>query len=187
MNIQHLNLKFFVENPAAVDLADFISIFNGWIQARFGEETLVDVADYRQVFAGPGVILIGHEANYSLDNTGNRLGLLYNRKAQLAGALQDRLTQAARAALHACRRLEAERGLKFDGREAQLLVNDRLSAPNTAETFSVLAPELESFFGRLYGGAAYTLERNPDPRERFTVTAQAATHFEVEALLKNLN
>ena len=31
--------------------------------------------------AGPGVMLIGHQADYSVDNTDDRLGVRYNRKA----------------------------------------------------------------------------------------------------------
>ena len=62
----------------------------------FGE-LLLDVADYRHVPAGPGVMLIGNEGDYSVDNTGDRLGIRYNRKAALDGDNQDRLRQAARS------------------------------------------------------------------------------------------
>lgn len=186
MDIQHLNVKVFVENYQDVERTDFVTIFNNWIQRRVGEELLVDVADYRHVFAGPGVILIGHEANYSLDSTGNRLGLLYNRKAPVSGTAPERLAQAVRSALLACRRLETENHLKFSGREVQLLINDRLVAPNTEETFAALAPELRTLFDQLYGGEEYALDRNPDPRERFTVSARTAAAFDAATLLKNL-
>jgi hypothetical protein len=186
MDVQHLNIKFFVANPEAVNLEDFLTIFNGWIQKRATDELLVDVADYRHVYAGPGIVLIGHEANYGLDNTGNRLGLLYNRKAPLNGNPQDRLARVVRTALLACQRLEKENKLKFNGQEAQVLINDRLLAPNTAETFSALEPELKALFDKLYSGAKYTLERDPEPRERFTVNVKAEGSFNVEGLLKNL-
>ena len=65
------------------------------------EELLIDVADYLHVHNGPGIMLIGHEADYSLDNRAGRLGLLYNRKEQLDGTTQEKLAQAARAALTA--------------------------------------------------------------------------------------
>ena len=48
-------------------------------------------------------MLIGHEANYSLDNRENRLGLLYNRKAPLDGTFQSRLGQAHRACARSMR------------------------------------------------------------------------------------
>jgi hypothetical protein len=186
MNIQHINIKFFLENPESVKLEDFSAVFNGWIQRHVTEELLIDVADYLHVKDGPGLMLIGHEADYSLDNRAGRLGLLYNRKAQLEGSTQDKLAQAARAALTAARLLETENGLKFNGGDAQLIVNDRLIAPNTAATFAALEPELRTFFDKLFNGAEYTLSNDTDPRERFTVNVKAATRFDVQTLLQAL-
>jgi hypothetical protein len=191
MNIQHLNLKLFLEDSSAVDLEQFIGVFNGWIQRqtsqeRVTDELLIDVADYRHVFAGPGLLLIGHEANYSLDNTGNRLGLLYNRKAKVDGSVQERLAQAARALLLAAQRLETENGLKFNAQELLLIVNDRLLAPNTEATFTALAPELQTFFDRLYAGAGCAIDWAPDSRERFTVNVTTTANVDVAALLRNL-
>ncbi len=84
---------------------------------------------------GPGIVLIGQEGDYSVDHTDNRLGVRYNRKSPLAGSNQDRLRQAARAALTAAQRLESEPSLdgkfRFGGREIELFINDRLLAPNT--------------------------------------------------------
>jgi hypothetical protein len=186
MNLQHVNLKLFIANPEAVDLADYHGIFNAWIQNHRTEELLVDVADYQHVHHGPGVILIGHEANYSLDNTGGRLGLLYNRKAALDGASLEKLEQAARAALAAARILEAENGVQFVGGELQLIVNDRLLAPNTLETFAALEADLKAFLDRLYQGFSYELSQRPDPRERFIVNVRAGAAFEIAALQRNL-
>lgn len=187
MELQHVNVKFFVADPQAVDLELFLSVFNGWIQQTATEELLIDVADYRHVPAGPGIILIGHEANYSLDNEANRLGLLYNRKAPVAGSNRDRLRQAVRAALLAAQRLSDKPGLRFEGGGLQLVINDRLLAPNSAETLNACQPELTAFFDTLYGGARCTLERRPDPRERFTLEVRAEGDFEVGALLRNMS
>jgi hypothetical protein len=186
MNVQHINIKFFLENPEAVNLADYAAVFNTWIQKQRLEELLIDVADYLHVHNGPGIMLIGHEADYSLDNRAGRLGLLYNRKEQLDGTTQEKLAQAARAALTAAQILEKENGLKFNGSEVQLIINDRLLVPNTAETFAALEFELREFFGRLYDGAEYTLSHHTDARERFTVNVSTSTSFDVETLLKNL-
>jgi hypothetical protein len=187
MNVQHLNVKFYLENPEAVNLADYGAVFNSWIQTQSLEELLIDVADYLHVYHGPGIMLIGHEADYSLDHRAGRLGLLYNRKAQLDGATQEKLAQAVRAALTAAQILEQENGLKFGGSEIQVIVNDRLLVPNTAETFDALQPELQAFFNRLYNEAEYKLTQPNDPRERFTVTVTADSNFDVDTLLKNLS
>lgn len=186
MNLQHINIKFHLENPESVKLEDFSAVFNGWIQRHVTEELLIDVADYLHVNNGPGLMLIGHEADYSLDNRAGRLGLLYNRKAQLEGSTQDKLVQAAGAALTAARLLETENGLKFNGGDVQLIINDRLIAPNTAATFAELEPELRTFFDKLFGGAEYTLSNDTDPRERFTVNVKAAKRFDVQTLLQAL-
>ena len=188
MDLQHLNVKFFVDQPETVELDAFLAVFNAWIQDQvIADELLIDVADYRHVPAGPGVILIGHASNYSLDNAGNRLGLLYNRKAPLPGSNTDRLRQAVRAALLAAERLGEHPGLKFSGHELQLLVNDRLLAPNTEETWQAASPELTAFFDQLYGAGRYSLARHPEPRERFTVDLKAEGQYDLAGLLSSLS
>lgn len=186
MDVQHINIKLFVENPETVDLADYAAVFDSWIQTQRLEELLIDVADYLHVHHGPGIMLIGHQADYSLDQRAGRLGLLYNRKAQLEGTTQEKFSQALQAALTAAQILEKENGLKFIGSEVQLIVNDRLLVPNTPETYATLEPELNVFFDRLYAGATYALTHNADPRERFSVNARTQSNFDVETLLKNL-
>ncbi len=165
-DVQHINLKVFVQNAGVIELADAVGVFHQWIRDGVCPEMLIDVADYRHVSAGPGVLLIGHEANYSLDNRENRLGLLYNRKAILDGTFQSRLTQAHRAALDACARLEREapfRGkLQFDRNAIEVFVNDRLLAPNNDETWKALRPELEKFFVA-NGLGILTIRRNQHP------------------------
>src|ERR1700722_7223555 len=136
MQLQHVNVKLLVQSRGVASLEPLVPVFHGWIENQDArDELLIDVADYSHVPAGPGVVLIGHEGNYSVDNTGNRLGVRYNRKAAVDGSNQDRLAQAARAPLTACRRLAAEPRLsdkfQFNGRDIEIFVNDRLVAPNT--------------------------------------------------------
>lgn len=187
MNVQHINVKYYLENPDEVNLAEYGAVFNSWIQQQRLEELLIDVADYLHVHNGPGIMLIGHEADYSLDNRSGHLGLLYNRKAQLEGSTQEKLAQSVRATLIAAQILERENGFKFSGSEVQVIVNDRLLAPNTAETFAALEPDLRAFFDGLYNGADYSLTNQTDPRERFTVNIKTASRFDIDTLLKNLS
>ena len=187
MNVQHINFKLFIKNPEAVNLADYSAVFNSWIQKHTLEELLIDVADYLHVHDGPGILLIGHQADYSLDNRAGRLGLLYNRKSQLEGTTQEKLAQAARAVLTAAQIFEKENGLDFNGSEVQIIINDRLLVPNTAETLASLEPDLKAFFDKLYDGAEYVLMHQTDPRERFTVNVKAESSFDVAALLENLS
>src|SRR5207237_3225384 len=121
MQLQHVNVKLLVENHNDFHFEPLIPVFHSWIQEQSGGELLLDVADYRHVEAGPGVVLIGHEGNYSVDNTDNRLGVRYNRKAKVNGSNQDALRLAMRASLIACQRLESdprlEGKLRFNGQE----------------------------------------------------------------------
>jgi hypothetical protein len=186
MDIQHVNIKLFIENPEAVNLDDYTGIFNGWIQQQWTEELLVDVADYQHVHAGPGVVLVAHEAHYSIDNAANRLGLLYGRKTKIDGSTVDKLVQATQATLKAAQKLEKEQKLKFNTREVQVIINDRLLAPNTTETLGALLSDLNTFFGRLFDGAEFVVDHNADPRERFTVTVTTAGKSDAATLLSRL-
>ena len=176
-DVQHFNCKIYAEQNR-IDLGDAIPVFHRWIQDQVVPEMLIDIADYGHVPEGPGIFLIAHEANYSLDQRHGRLGLLYNRKAAIEGSTRDKLKQAYTSAVDACRRLEQEpefRGkLKFDLRDIEFIVNDRLLAPNTEQTWSELRPEFEAFTDEVFGSGNCTLSRRSDPRERFTVQIQPA-------------
>jgi len=187
MELQHINVKLLVKEQG-VSLDPVIPLFHRWIQERAFEELLLDVADYRHVQGGPEVILIGHEADYSVDNTDNRLGVRYNRKAVLNGDNQARLKQAARAALSACRRLEAqpELNLHFNGQEVEVVVNDRLLAPNRAETWQALQSDVTTFAETLFQGSEYSLQRDADPRPLFSVFLKSSKPFTVAQLLVHL-
>jgi hypothetical protein len=192
MNLQHVNVKMIVDGSAPVDLEPLIPVFHSWIQERLCDELLIDVADYRHVPDGPGVVLIGHEANYSLDNADNRLGVRYNRKAPLEGTAQDRLEQAARAAIEACQRLESdprlEGKIRFGGRQWEFSVNDRLLAPNADDSRLALDPEFQMLFRRLFSGKAFSLRYNTDdPRRLFTALVETDARFTPDELLKNLS
>jgi hypothetical protein len=190
MEFQHVNVKLFVKNAEGLDLEALISVFHSWIQDQGRGERLLDVADYRHVSSGPGVVLIGHEGNYSLDNSGGRLGVRYNRKAALERTNQDRLVQATQSALTACRRLETDPRLggriQFNGREIEVSINDRLLAPNTADTHSAAISEFRTLFSTLFGDIKYTVTYPQDPRSVFSVQVTTSQLIDTTALLDNL-
>jgi len=188
MELQKINIKVFAA-PNDVPLTDFIDVFHGWIQATDGRYH--DVADYSHMQAGPGIVLVADDANVSIDETGNRRGLLYSQKGKLSGSNLAKLNTVLRSALENCRRLEEEpalRGkLRFSGNEVEILVNDRLFAPNSGEAFEELRPEIDFLARRLYATANFTLLRNQnDTRHRFNVTITTPLSFETKTLLNNL-
>ena len=188
MDLQKINVKFFVAESGQVALDPFIGVFNSWIQATEGE--FYDLADYSHVPAGPGVVLVADEANVSIDNNQNRLGLLYNRKRPLQGTEAEKLTGAVAAALAYCRRIEEEPSLegkvRFRGDEALIVINDRLTAPNDDAAFSALRPAFESLGRRLFGSAKFTIEKEEDARRRFGVRIRVDQPLTAEALINNL-
>ena len=189
MELQKLNVKFFVEQPNAIALTDFIEIFHSWIQATDG--VYHDVADYSHMQAGPGVVLIANSANVSIDESGNRRGLLFRQKAPLAGSNQDKLRAVLRAALENCRKLEAEpalRGkLRFTANEAVISLNDRLLGENSQETFDTVKGDIEAVAQQLFRGATVSLVRDSDARQRLNIRVEAATSIDLQQALMNLS
>jgi hypothetical protein len=190
MELQHVNVKFLVSDPQSVELESLIPVFHRWIQGQVCEELLLDIADYRHVPGGPGVVLIGHQADYSLDNTNYRLGVRYNRKASLDGTNDDRFRQAACSALQACQRLEEEAALegkiRFNGRDIDLFINDRMLAPNREETRQRFDPDLKAFFDALFRGSDYSMTYDTDPRHLLGVSVRASQVFAATDLIDNL-
>lgn len=188
MELQKLNVKIFTAPPDLAALTEFIDVFHGWIQASDGDYH--DVADYSHMTAGPGVVLVAGEANVSIDEKGARRGLLYNRKAPLAGSNQEKLRAAVGAALQNCRRLEQEAALKgkikFSGDEVWVAVNDRLAVPNTAESFQRLKPEFEALAARLFNGASPALTYKEDARKRFSVSIRTFEPIDLARLIANV-
>jgi len=190
MELQHINVKIFVDGTLSVEPARFINVFHEWVKDRVMDELLIDVADYRHVPAGPGVLLAGHEADYSMDNTDDRWGLRYNRKAPLDGSNDDRLRQALRAAVNASMKLEGhfanDGPLKFNRQEFELFINDRALAPNTTETFTACKPLIDSFLSGVLGHNDFTLEHQDNPRRRFGMLIKLAKPVDWSQVLTSL-
>ncbi len=190
MELQKLGVKFFAVEAERIDLLKLIPIYHQWIQQSALSDLLIDVADYSHVPAGPGIMLIAHEGNYALDETGHERGVVYYSKRGLSGALPERIAQVARKALQAAQLLSAdaqlEGALKVPGNRLEIFINDRLVAPNTDAAYAELEPALKAFLERLYAGARYTLTRERDPKERLSVRIQADGEVALPTLLARL-
>jgi hypothetical protein len=189
MDAHKLQLKIFAEPKGDLSLETFIPVFHRWIKDRvLTDDTLVDVANYAHVPQGPGVVLIGHGADYFMDEGESRLGLLYNRK-RAAPAPGDRLADAFRHTIRAAQLLEAEpalSGLRFPAGEWLFRINDRLAAPNTEATFAALRPELDAFCRKLFEGAAVELASVGAPRQLLSVRITTRPALPLGELLERL-
>ena len=165
MDLYKIGVKIFVANPQAVSLRDFIAAFQRWIQqGKIVGHQLIDVHDYSHVHNGPGILLVAHEGNFSMDQDGGRLGLYYYRKQPLQGGLETNLKNVLQTALQACKLLESEpelNGIKFKTDEILVVANDRLLAPNDAATRTKLEPVVGKALGK-----AKLAPQSADPRER---------------------
>jgi hypothetical protein len=176
--IEHVNVKIFAREPLQVHWSDLIPIYHRWIQAQtFSEMLPIDVADYSHVPAGPGVMLIGHHADISLDNRANRVGLLYNRKTARGGSFEQNLRYSYERALDAARKLEDEpefRGsIAFDQSDVEVFIADRLAAPNTEQTWRELRTGITAVFG-----PEASLQWNGPGRELFRVRVKSAASLQ---------
>lgn len=171
--MDHFRVKLFAVTSPGFDLGNAIPVFHRWIQNKVVGELLIDVADYRHVPDGPGVLLVAHEAHYSLDATG---ALLYSRRTALPGTPPEKIAQAWEAATAAASILESEPEfsgkLLFDRNRCEISVNDRLLAPNTPETRATLEPQLRRVLDQAWGAGAYQLEAAGEPRDLLTFAAQ---------------
>jgi hypothetical protein len=171
--IVRIGAKLYAADPEAVDLGAYIGLFHGWIQGRTLDGLPIDVADYAHVPDGPGVMLIGHEADRSLDLGEGRPGVLYQRKRDLDGTLEERLRTVLDAVQDTARRIEedpAAAGVRFGRDEVLVRVLDRRLAPNDDATLAALRPALEAALAAALPGREAALERvADDPKGPFAV------------------
>ena len=161
-------------------------MFHRFIRDQVIKELLIDVVDYSHVPDGPGVVLIGHAADYYVGALDGAYGLVYSLKRGSAGP-SDRLVDSLRRLINAARLLEQESGLKlrFKTNELSLRLTDRLRAPNDDATFASARAEVEAVLGGVYG-ATPSVERLPSLKEPLGLRIHAAAAPSLEALLEKL-
>ncbi len=189
MDLQHINVKIYASTPEAIRLEDVILIYHRWIQDGQLPELLIDIADYSHVPAGPGVLLVGHEAHYRVEpGPEQRMGALYDVRVKRDGSNQDKLRHAIGGALRAAAKLETDElwkgKVRFNAGDMMIMVNDRLGVPNTDAAFAAIRDDLQAAFVAITGSQPATLERvSADPRERLTLRAVAAGEIPVAGAL----
>lgn len=190
MDSHKLSLKLFADNADRLTHDAFVPIFHHWIQDQaLPDHLLIDVADYAHVPNGPGTLVVAHEANIHLDRE-DGTGLLYIRKQPVAGAesFRERLAAVFRSAVFAANKLQSDpsvAGIKFRTDEIVFRVHDRLNAPNTAETFSAVRGDLQSFLAELFKGDV-ALEHKQDNERLFEVRIRTNGKSSIADLLGRL-
>jgi hypothetical protein len=190
MPTHKLAIKLFAK-PTDLHTEAVVPVFHRWIQTQAVENhLLIDVSSYTHVPDGPGVVLVSSEANFYLDETNRRLGVLYQRKLATPGSFADRLRAAIHETLKAAVRLEEapEFGgkLTFETNEISIRLNDRLLAPNTAETFNAVKADIEAVVTDLYAGQHSTISHTPSDLALFEVIVKVAQSPSIATLLDRL-
>ena len=172
-DIVRIGAKLYAENPGVIVADDYVPLFHGWIQRRILDGTPIDVADYKHVPDGPGIMLIGHEADRALDYGEGRPGVLYQRKREAEGTLEERFAAAIAAADRTAEQIEGDPaggGVRFGRDEILLRVNDRLRAPNDDATLEELRPAILAALGTVRPGREAEIARvTDDPRGPLTL------------------
>ena len=190
MDLQQINVKVFTTEDSEINYTNFIKVFNRWMEEADSDDYL-NYADYSHVEAGPSVLLILKQANYSIDDAYHQSGFLYNRKHTVEGDNAEKIRQALAEVLSKCELLEAaaelENAVHFNGADLLFLINNRHIAPNTPEIAASIQAELTPVLEQMYGGDGFTVERtSEDPRERFALRISANSSKPISELLANL-
>jgi hypothetical protein len=156
------------------------------------DHLLVDVHNYSHIHQGPGILLVAHQGNFSIDMGDGRMGLVYYRKLPASGEVHDRLATTLKSTLQGCCLLQDHPAgggkLRFQTDELLILANDRLNTPNEESTFLELQPVLSTLFKRILDGTEFTLSRySKDPKERFAVRVQTGQSSDVKTLLARVS
>lgn len=175
MDIQYISLKFYADNGDSQKLEAYIPVFHRWIQQNVAEELLIDVADYSHVPAGPGVMLIAHEADYSVEfGAENRFGVLYKTKLELTGSNSDRLREIFQQTLQAAARLQKDNQLSptptFNGNNFRLTFDRRSNFLNDDAGFKAAKTEVQNFLiSTIKNQDASIQQVNKDSSERLVL------------------
>lgn len=190
MDIERFCLKFYARPGSNIDEGIFIEVFHDWIRRRKLAGVLIDVADYRHVPDGPGVMLITHDINFSMDHTDGRFGLLAQRKLGSGNDPVARIVELARSTAAFGALLESDRRVKgklsLEGGLFHYMPNDRLLAPNNEISFAALQPDLAAAAAIIYPGQNVSISHLPnDPRDRLTVVVEAG-QTDIKSLLNTV-
>ena len=195
---QRLSVKFYFED-LSVDVETFIPVFHRWIRENVvAGELLMDVADYKHILDGPAILLIGHSADYIIDMSDGKPGLLYVRKRDIGTDLSEALEITLARALNGVKLAETdeelEGKLKLRTDAATIAFLDRSNYPNggagtsppNAGAAQSAHAQLSDNLAALFGDDATVTRVDNDPREPLTFTLHAPSAPDVDTLLNRL-
>ncbi len=188
--LQKINVKLFADAPRDLDYDILLAIFGRW--RLDSSEEVMDLADYAHVDHGPNCLLVGHRWHFGIDLAEGRPGFFFSTRKGLSGSPADRIAQALRGLLEKTKRLCSEPdfpgAIKTRTGELEVVLNDRIVAPNTSATDGEWRPGLDQVSAKLYGPGAASVEREVDPARRlgYRVRAEAGNRLSLDEMLRRL-
>ena len=167
-----LRLTLAIKASPAADLEPAIGLFHRFIQRSLVEGHLLDVADYRHVPNGPGVLLVGQDVDYGIN--AHAFTVTMKRRGDDA-AIQFR--DAVRMALGTIDAIDADGALpcQFDPTQMSVSVADRKLGTNAqvqSDLLAEIAPAVEMLFGP---DAAVDPAAVADPRQAPEISVRAVS------------
>jgi len=190
VNLQKISVKILTDAPPTLNLDPFIAIFGRWRAEADHPAQWRDLADYAHMPRGPGIVLVGRNANFSFDLGSAAPGMLYTSKRNLDGTPEARLRSVLRTCFEMSHRLAAEpefpRQVRLLTGSLELQLNDRLETPNTQLTDRLLRPAIESVAHDLFAAEGLDLRRQPDPGKLYGFSIHSPVSPSLDILLSRL-
>ena len=181
MELQKFGIKLFFKPNGSYPSKDFIPVFHNWIQKNsVPDHLLIDVIDYSHIQDGPGIMLIAHEGQVSLDKENNSPGLLYLRTSKIEGDFQKRFEFVFATLLNTAKLLnnnEIGTNVDFETKAFRFIANDRLLAENNEDNQLILSEMFNEILEKNYPDAKWVIEDYSamDERLAFTIKFQDDT------------
>lgn len=136
-----------IPDPKNAAADKVVLAFNHWIQnSAITAHKLIDVANYSQVLDGPGIVLVGLEGNFSLENPSTGRKFAYQRKSATLGDFSARVKGCLETARKAAALLEKELPIRFEKDRFEVLLADRLNVPDGEKASEEFAKAIEEIF-----------------------------------------
>lgn len=182
---------FATEHQIEDDAALFVPIFHEWIRDQVLDLVVLDVADYAHAPESPGIMLVCHEASFSLDRSDGRFGLMVQRRTPVDGGAVDAVASTMRLAVEVAARLERDSRvagkLRFDPSRLRVEANDRLLAPNSDAGYHDFGPVVRRAAAAAFSGTGPIVERvDNDSRDRLAVDVSVESVGDVQEQLAAL-
>jgi hypothetical protein len=191
MEVIKMSAKLYAPG-AAVDGHEILAAFHRWIVAQgVPGHTWIDVADYSHVSGGPGIVLVGIEANVSFDQADGTWGIVYTRKQawpgslDLTGRIRETMRETAQCATMLAGDPVFAARLAFATDRFLIRLNDRLAAPNSERTLGQARAALTAA-GETVWGEGVTIEHHPARLSLFEAILRGTTPVTLETVVGRL-